>query len=203
MQGQALSYNNFFWQTSLIISPLILSAIYDLSKKWIYYFSSFTALVGVIIMGYIATWDNVKDIGRTATYKVDEPKEIEMQTNEKKDEVKIDLPNDVSLSPQGDQKPVEMSAWGVCHKQSIAVRRACKGRQGTWNSKARDRSRVEGTERRCTRACTRRRSTPEHTPSLCTRRTGAARRATPPCSSNRTRAASTCTHQTACEGTPW
>ena len=78
MQGQALSYNNFFWQTSLIISPLILSAIYDLSKKWIYYFSSFTALVGVIIMGYIATWDNVKDIGRTATYKVDEPKEIEM-----------------------------------------------------------------------------------------------------------------------------
>lgn len=140
MQGQALSYNNFFWQTSLIISPLILSAIYDLSKKWIYYFSSFTALVGVIIMGYIATWDNVKDIGRVATYKVDEPKEIEMQTNEKKDEVKIDLPNDVSLSPQGEQKPVEMSAWSVCHKQSIVVRRACKGRQGTCSSKARDRS---------------------------------------------------------------
>ena len=52
--------------------PLILSAIYDFSKKWIYYFSSFTALIAAIIMGYMGTWDNAKEIGRTSVYNVDE-----------------------------------------------------------------------------------------------------------------------------------
>ena len=52
--------------------PLILSAIYDFSKKWIYYFSSFTALIAAIIMGYMGTWDNAKEIGKTSVYNVDE-----------------------------------------------------------------------------------------------------------------------------------
>ena len=85
MQGQALSYNNFFWQGSLIVSPLILSAIYIYNKKWIYYFSSFLALIAIIVMGYVCTWDNVSVIGKKSMYDVNEDKkeakvEVEMKS---------------------------------------------------------------------------------------------------------------------------
>ena len=64
---------------------MILSAIYEYNKKWIYYFSSFTGLIATIIMGYMSTWDNVKEIGRTSVFKsedaIEEEKvEIEMKT---------------------------------------------------------------------------------------------------------------------------
>lgn len=64
---------------------MILSAIYEYNKKWIYYFSSFTGLIATIIMGYMSTWDNVKEIGRTSVFKPEDAKEgekveIEMKT---------------------------------------------------------------------------------------------------------------------------
>ena len=73
--------------------PLILSAIYQYNKKWIYYFSSFTALIAAIIMGYMSTWDNVKEIGRTSMFKAEDAKEekveIEMKEEEPKKEVEV------------------------------------------------------------------------------------------------------------------
>ena len=50
-----LSYDNLLCQASLIVSPLILSAIYPYGKKWVYYFSSFLALISVVLIGYVST----------------------------------------------------------------------------------------------------------------------------------------------------
>lgn len=103
MQGQALSYNNFFWQASLISSPLILSAIYIYNKKWIYYFSSFTALIAIAVIGYVCTWDNVSVIGKKSMYEVGEEEkkesavEVEMKT--------VSESNDV---PAGETSKVEV-----------------------------------------------------------------------------------------------
>lgn len=91
--------------------PLVLSAIYDFSKKWIYYFSSFTALIATIIMGYMGTWDNAKEIGRKSIYNVDE-----MYKEEDEKRVEIEMKgepvvnateknqNEV-LGPQNEVKP--------------------------------------------------------------------------------------------------
>lgn len=103
MQGQALSYNNFFWQASLISSPLILSAIYIYNKKWIYYFSSFTALIAIAVSGYVCTWDNVSVIGKKSMYEVGEEEKKESAV-----EVEMKTVNESNDVPAGETTKVEV-----------------------------------------------------------------------------------------------
>ena len=72
-----LSWNNFCYSSSLIVSPLVLSAIYPYNKEAIYYFSSIFGLIGMFIMGYMATWPNANIIGKKSIYN-DEVKTVEL-----------------------------------------------------------------------------------------------------------------------------
>ena len=90
--------------------PLVLSAIYDFSKKWIYYFSSFTALIATIIMGYMGTWDNAKEIGRTSIYNVDEmykedEKRVEIEMKGEPVVNSTEKNQNEVLGPQNEVKP--------------------------------------------------------------------------------------------------
>ena len=113
--------------------PLILSAIYQYNKKWIYYFSSFTALIAAIIMGYMSTWDNVKEIGRTSMFKAEDAKEEKVEI-EMKTEGTSSVPpteknqTEVLSAPEGEVKPVppavvesEKSASVVVENQTHPV----------------------------------------------------------------------------------
>ena len=76
-----LSYNNFFWQAALIISPMVVSVIYDFNKKCVFYFSAIFPLIAIAIMGSIATWDNVGEIGRKSMFEEEKKGvDVEMQT---------------------------------------------------------------------------------------------------------------------------
>ena len=113
--------------------PLILSAIYQYNKKWIYYFSSFTALIAAIIMGYMSTWDNVKEIGRTSMFKAEDAKEekveIEMKTEGTSSVPPTEKnPTEVLSAAEGEVKPVtpavvesEKSASVVVENQTQPV----------------------------------------------------------------------------------
>ena len=114
--------------------PLVLSAIYQYNKKWIYYFSSFTALIATIIMGYMSTWDNVKEIGRTSIFKAEDAKEgekveIEMKTQGTSSVSPTEKnPTEVLSAPEGEVKPVppavvesEKSASVVVESQTQPV----------------------------------------------------------------------------------
>ena len=72
-----LSWNNFCYSSSLIVSPLVLPAIYPYNKEAIYYFSSIFGLIGMFIMGYMATWPNANIIGKKSIYN-DEVKTVEL-----------------------------------------------------------------------------------------------------------------------------
>ena len=91
--------------------PLVLSAIYQYNKKWIYYFSSFTALIATIIMGYMSTWDNVKEIGRTSMFKAEDAKEEKVEIEMKTQGASSVPPTEknqteVLSAPEGEVKPV-------------------------------------------------------------------------------------------------
>ena len=87
-----LSYDNLFCQASLIVSPLILSAIYPYGKKWVYYFSSFLALISVVLIGYVSTWDTVTVIGKKSMYEEgeEEASEESNQVEGKKEPVQVE-----------------------------------------------------------------------------------------------------------------
>ena len=87
-----LSYDNLFCQASLIVSPLILSAIYPYGKKWVYYFSSFLALISVVLIGYVSTWDTVTVIGKKSMYEEkEEASEKSNQVEVKKEPVQVEV----------------------------------------------------------------------------------------------------------------
>ncbi len=113
--------------------PLILSAIYQYNKKWIYYFSSFTALIATIIMGYMSTWGNVKEIGRTSMFKAEDAKEEKVEIEMKAQGTSSVPPTEknqteVLSAPEGEVKPVtpavvesEKSASVVVENQTQPV----------------------------------------------------------------------------------
>lgn len=112
-----LSYDNLFCQASLIVSPLILSAIYPYGKKWVYYFSSFLALISVVLIGYVSTWDTVTVIGKKSMYE-----EGEEEASEESNQVEgsgtpaqtnvSEAPAQTSVSEAPAQVEVEMK-WGM------------------------------------------------------------------------------------------
>ena len=66
IQGTVLSWNNFCYQASLIISPLVLSAIYEYNIDAIYYFSAGIIAIGGLITAYMSTWKNARELGKVS-----------------------------------------------------------------------------------------------------------------------------------------
>ena len=86
MAGKVLSWDNFAMQMALIISPLVLSQIYSYSPEAVYYVTAGVCFLGMLDIGYVATWKGSKDFGKIASYEEEEKKEknIEMSEVEKK-----------------------------------------------------------------------------------------------------------------------
>ena len=61
----------------MIISPIALSAVYKVNKELCFYVSALISSISLIVIIYVATWKNAKDIGKKALYK-DEEKEVEL-----------------------------------------------------------------------------------------------------------------------------
>ncbi len=116
IQGQMLSYDNLFCQASLIVSPLVLSAIYPYGKKWVYYFSSFLALISVVLIGYVSTWDTVTVIGKKSMYEEveEEASEESNQVEGKKEPVQVEseAPAQANGKEETVQVEVEMKEMG-------------------------------------------------------------------------------------------
>ena len=102
----------------MMVAPLILSAIYSVSKKCVFYFSAIFSLIAIAIMGYIATWDNVGEIGRKSMFEEEkkEKVDVEMQTVKETtkegglDDGKKEVKNEVT------------SLWCVCLQSAIKKR---------------------------------------------------------------------------------
>ena len=121
-----LSYDNLFCQASLIVSPLILSAIYPYGKKWVYYFSSFLALISVVLIGYVSTWDTVAVIGKKSMYEEgeEEASEESNQVEGKKEPVQVEgsgTPAQTSVSEAPTQVEVEMKEMGNAEMIACSV----------------------------------------------------------------------------------
>ena len=63
-------------QAALISAPLVLSEIYSSSREAVYYVTAGVCLLGMLDIGYVATWKGSKDFGKKANY--EEKKDIEM-----------------------------------------------------------------------------------------------------------------------------
>ena len=61
----------------MIVSPIALSAVYKVNKELCFYVSALISSISLIVIIYVATWKNAKDIGKKALYK-DEEKEVEL-----------------------------------------------------------------------------------------------------------------------------
>ena len=107
-----LSYDNLFCQASLIVSPLILSAIYPYGKKWVYYFSSFLALISVVLIGYVSTWDTVTVIGKKSMYE-EEKEEASEESNQV--EVKKE-----AVPAEGSETPAQTNVSEVPAQTSVS-----------------------------------------------------------------------------------
>ena len=145
-QGTVLSWNNFCYSSSLIVSPLVLSAIYPYNKEAIYYFSSIFGIIGMFIMGYMATWPNANIIGKKSVYN-DDLKSVELHdlkvekttgegaivsksteevsttegTSEDKSKDTFSVPTE-KQSIENDQTPTDKSNYIVCfHKFTMGI----------------------------------------------------------------------------------
>ena len=88
MQGSILSWNNFCYQGSLIICPLVLSAIYIKNHDAIYYFSSIFSVIGTILTVILACRKDCKTLGKVTNVPGEQKAEKAVEMEEKKPEVK-------------------------------------------------------------------------------------------------------------------
>lgn len=63
-------------QAALISAPLVLSEIYSSSREAVYYVTAGVCFLGMLDIGYVATWKGSRDFGKKASY--EEKKDIEM-----------------------------------------------------------------------------------------------------------------------------
>ena len=61
----------------MISCPLILSAIYMKNRDAIYYFSSIFAVIGLIVMSFLACRKDCKTLGKVSMF-AEEKKDVEM-----------------------------------------------------------------------------------------------------------------------------
>lgn len=108
----------------MMVAPLILSAIYSVSKKCVFYFSAIFPLIAIAIMGFIATRDNAGEIGRKT-----------MLEEEKKEKVDVEMQTVKEPTKEGgvddgkkEVKNETTSLWCVCLDFNLE-----KGVAGGWN----------------------------------------------------------------------
>ena len=63
-------------QAALISAPLVLSEIYSSSREAVYYVTAGVCFLGMLDIGYVATWKGSRDFGKKASY--EEKNDIEM-----------------------------------------------------------------------------------------------------------------------------
>lgn len=91
VQGKVLSWNNFSGQTSLILSPLILSAVYDHWKEGTYYYSMILAVGAISMMSIVLTMPGAKQFGKEKKTVLPVKKEAEIDnTHEEKKEIEME-----------------------------------------------------------------------------------------------------------------
>ena len=111
MAGKVLSWDNFAMQAALISAPLVLSEIYSSSREAVYYVTAGVCFLGMLDIGYVATWKGSRDFGKKASY--EEKKDIEMNEMEMKEGagngVMVDITNADSPLKNSVQSPDELS----------------------------------------------------------------------------------------------
>ena len=100
-------------QAALISAPLVLSEIYSSSREAVYYVTAGVCLLGMLDIGYVATWKGSRDFGKKANYEEEEKKDIEMNEMEMKEGagngVMVDITNADSPLKNSVQSPDELS----------------------------------------------------------------------------------------------
>ena len=114
MAGKVLSWDNFAMQAALISAPLVLSEIYSSSREAVYYVTAGVCLLGMLDIGYVATWKGSRDFGKKASY--EEKKDIEMNemgkegaAEPRENGVMVDITNADSPLKNSVQSPDELS----------------------------------------------------------------------------------------------
>ena len=129
MQGTVLSWNNFCYQASMISCPLILSAIYMKNRDAIYYFSSIFAVIGLIVMSFLACRKDCKTLGKVSMFA--EEKDVEMVEKKIDDSDNSVVPTDcipdvdpttvTSAAPATSPEPASAQQSSVKPVASVAV----------------------------------------------------------------------------------
>ena len=88
VQGKVLSWNNFSGQASLIISPLVLSMVYNHWMEGTYYYSMILAAGAMAMMITVLTMPGSKQFGKERKTELPVKNEVEMVKNETVDEKK-------------------------------------------------------------------------------------------------------------------
>ena len=98
-------------QAALISAPLVLSEIYSSSREAVYYVTAGVCFLGMLDIGYVATWKGSRDFGKKASY--EEKKDIEMNEMEMKEGagngMMVDITNADSPLKNSVQSPDELS----------------------------------------------------------------------------------------------
>ena len=105
VQGKVLSWNNFAGQTSLIVSPLVLSAVYDHWKEGTYYYSMILAVGAISMMSIVLTMPGSKQFGKEKkTVLPVVKKEAEMEnTHEEKKELEMEKKQEKKGNESGEE----------------------------------------------------------------------------------------------------
>ena len=96
----------------MIISPLILSSIYEYNIEAVYYFSSAFPAIACIIMIYISTWKNARELGKSSQSNTEKDMKnvnTELKTVEVNKEKKVEDGKDGNTVDNGNTiKPSEL-----------------------------------------------------------------------------------------------
>ena len=132
MAGKVLSWDNFAMQAALISAPLVLSEIYSSSSEAVYYVTAGVCFLGMLDIGYVATWKGSRDFGKKASY--EEKKDIEMNEMGKEgaeeprenNGVMVDITNADSPLKNSVQSPDELSTTTPTIAESSKADEAAK-----------------------------------------------------------------------------
>ena len=101
VQGKVLSWNNSCQQISLIVSPMVLSAIYSANRDATYYSCMVVSFLAFVVMCFIIAMPNSKRFGKTNVLElpVSDKPSTEMKEDVKSGESKNDeVSKDISES---------------------------------------------------------------------------------------------------------
>ena len=131
MAGKVLSWDNFAMQMALIVSPMVLSQIYSYSPESVYYVTAGVCFLGMLDIGYVATWKGSRDFGKKASY--EEKKDIEMNemgkegaAEPRENGVMVDITNADSPLKNSVQSPDELSTTTPTIAESSKADEAAK-----------------------------------------------------------------------------